>query len=312
MAAENTINILKWWYPEGMDMTVDHDYCDTPTGRYDLEAYLPKCDAGDCAFKRTPVQNWVNTRNRINKWRDKFVWRQEGYKNYDNYDVDGVMLLMSMKFLGSDQYLYDRPDTWHCFWKGIELASIGWNDPAHMLSYEKKNYFFKGMEKSTWPDGDKSPLVEPNNCGVPFTYPVVPFNVEAWMFQRVFTPSLGSDYVGSVWAKGNDAVEKTFAACRFWYESHSWGNARTIPFGKETPAQKYAADYPQYFPGGMPLFPNPYQGYGPVAEGDPAHINVEDWDMPWLVQPATSGTGGFNASGYVITPPPADYKGQYD
>jgi len=300
MAAYNTINILKWWYPEGIDMTVDHDVCDIPTGRYDMVAHMPPCEGTECATKRTPLQRWVNVRNIVQKYRMKLVWRQEGFKNFDDYDINGILLLVSMKYLGSDQFLYDRADIWDCFWKGIQLASVGWNDPKTVMTLESSNSFLKGLGASTWPP---NPLLPENNCEVPFTYPKIGMAVEVWMFQRVFTPSLGSDRTGALFAGGNKAVAKTWAACRFWYDTHTFGNAQTIPFGKETPAMQIAKNYPQYFPGGMPEFPNPYQGFIDVE-----NKNGKGWEMPFLREPATNSDGGFNASGLIIVPPESGAK----
>lgn len=305
MAAENTINLLKWWYPEGLDVTVSHDHCGEVTGRYDVWVLLPDCNGADCATKRTPLQRWINTRNLIQKKRMSFVWRNQDYIKYD-YKVNGRLLLLSMKYLGSDQYLYDRPDTWQCFWKAIEVASIGWNDPEQTMKLEENNYFFKGLGPSTFP---KPPTDPGENCGVPFAYPKVGFNIEAWMFQRVFTPSEGSDWVGSLFAKLikpgelNTNVAKTWAACRFWYDTHTFGYARIIPFGAETPAQYAARQYPQYWPNGIPSMPNPYAGQIKV-NNEAVSGAGEKFDTVYMQEPVTSGDGGFNATGNVITPPP--------
>merc|ERR1719161_701431 len=166
---------------------------------------MPPCEG-------TPLQRWVNVRNIVQKYRMKLVWRQEGFKNFDDYDVNGILLLVSMKYLGSDQFLYDRADIWDCFWKGIQLASVGWNDPKAIMTLEESNSFLKGLGKSTWPP---NPLLKENNCEVPFTYPKIGMAVEVWMFQRVFTPSLGTDRTGAFFANGNNQLAKTWAACRF-------------------------------------------------------------------------------------------------
>jgi len=295
MAVENTLNLLKWWYPEGIDMITDHDPCDVPTGRYDIMAMMPECTKMDCYYKRTPLLNYINTRTLVNKEKMKFVWRDNDYTDFD-YDVNGVILLSSMKFLGSDQYLYDRPDTWECTWKGIEVASTGHNDYKKIMTLDDHNAFLKGLGASTWP---VSPLTKGYNCGVSFTYPQFGFNVEAWMFQRVFSTAYGTDWIGGLFADGNTDLAKTWAACRFWYETHTFGYARVIRFAKETPVQRVAAKYPQYWPNGMADAPNPWDGT----------INIKNFDTVFLQNPVTSDTGGFNATGYLVTSPPPSWKG---
>jgi len=295
MAVENTINLLKWWYPTGLDVTVSHDPCDLPTGRYDITVTMPECEGIGCLKARTPLQNFVNLRMMGNQKKSQFVWRDDNYTDYSNYEVDGEIMLASMKYLGSDQYLYDRPDTWECTWKGVELASVGRNDYQSLMTLENHAWFLKNMSTSTWP---VSPLTEGYNCGVPFTYPQFAFNIEAWMFQRVFSPAYGSDWVGALFAKGNTDLAKSWAACRFWYETHPFGNARVIRFAKETPAQAIAEKYPQYFPGGMAAAGNPWEG----------QIDIADFDTTLLQNPVTSADGGFNATGYMITSPPPSYN----
>lgn len=278
MAGENAINLLKVWYPTGLDVTADHDPCYWPTARWDIWVYLPPVS------ERTPLQSYLSFRNVAQKERMRFVWRNKNYSDYD-FDVDDRLLLFSMKFLGADQFLYDRPDCWPCFWKGIELASTGWNDFRYAFTLKDYNSFLSGLDASTWPPSQLDP---DHNCGMPYGIDAVTFNVEAWLFQRVYSPWWGSDFVGAAFGKAfggpkwDTDVAKTWAACRFWYDTHPFGFTRTMDFRKATPAQYAAPDMGLIIPN-MTL---PWDFPGKL-------------DAQFLKAPVTAPDGGYTADGYI-------------
>jgi len=147
-------------------------------------------------------------------------------QNVSKFAPRHYLLLMSMKYSGSDQYLYQRPDVWACFWKGIELAATGIE--THVpLTWNNFNRSFASAEPSNFPI---SPRLPGQSCDMPFTFTEDMFQAEAWLFQRVFPGS-----------PQNNEWEQ----CRFWQDTHTFGNARAIPFTELSKAAALYKENPQ-------------------------------------------------------------------
>lgn len=220
MVGQNHIKLLESWYPKGVDITVSHDPCEEPTGRADVWVTLPP------PHMRTTIQKYIAFKAyKAAKKREVYNMREPLGGN-----KEGQILLSSQLYAGSDQYLYQRPDLWPCFWKGVELAALGFNTPTP-LSKSTMNLMFASASPSTFPD---SPLKRENNCGFIYNIGNITFNFQALMFQRTY-PS--------------PPFNTTFSECLSWFDTHTF--IRTIPFLSPSKAEHEMAKYPEYWPEGL-------------------------------------------------------------
>merc|ERR1719265_107076 len=223
-------------------------------------------------------------------------------------------LVLSSRFLGEDQYLYQRLDTWPCFWKAVELVATGHNDPNHKLTLFNFNESFKDAQPSAFPE--KSIMHYENFCygdaetgapvdGIhegdpnyvkanfgPIGFWGTGFQAEQWLFQRTFP----------VWKE----KATTWERCRQYYDEHSWNYSPAIPFLLRTPSfatYQDDVDINQYL---LKLSPTGYQEYNnwQLLQGGKNITTGTIPNLPILTPPYTDNSGSYHASsGQIVTDP---------
>lgn len=328
MAAQNTLNLIRHWYPKGIDFTHEHDTCPDPTGRFDIWVEVPPMN------KRTMDQQFVLLKSNLGYLADTVKnWRTFNYTYKNNpqyFDAANLApawsaittrkipqpsdkyLLHSMSQLGQDQYLYQRPDAWSCFWKGIELAATGHNTDK-VLKLSDFNESFADSAPSTFPPYDpmhRSQFCNDTNTGERLEFGRwgiwgTSFQGEVWMFQRLW-PMFSN-------------VAISWDACRQYFQTHSFAGAQGIPYNANTPATDLFEEYQDYMnrisPRGAGVSKNWIKAVkiaDPTSEG--GQRTEQDFvndilgpqmleKLPVLTPPYTDSVAELHESGIVISPP---------